>query len=317
MHYSQTCLGHRYMPADQHYSLRNETSESHVPIYSEILKNLFFPYRDYRRITSNQHYQNRDGPAWLRRLIFAREGSHVKTDVTSLAGTSTKFSAVFDNGELGVGTPSLGIRLEQLQHMSSRARYWNNGHRDVIAETTIPLYDIKSMTVRKVTEDDYGRLGDSGFLGQDPNQDDYMYEVTLQLSAFGSRRFTVSPYYRDHTYAHEVAKCLKDMHKNAESIRFHILGPREAWDKLKRLQEELGLRGDSSTKTIFVGPNHRSGRMGSRWGGGPLGGRDIWNRSPSFEDDDDLVRGDWVNVRMGGRYGYRDGYRDFDVDYVY
>ncbi|KAK6534938.1 hypothetical protein TWF281_006238 [Arthrobotrys megalospora] len=203
--------------------------------------------------------------------------------------------------------------------MSSRARYGNNGRLDVVAETKIPLYDIKSMTVRRLMDDDYVRLDDAGYMGQDPNQDDYMYEVTLHLLPYGTRRFTPSQYYRDHAQDN-TARCLKDLHKHAESIKFCILGPRESWLKLKRLQTELGLRGDmgNSTNAIFVGSDHRSGRMGSRLAGGSnIGGRDIWERSPSFEDDDDLIRGDWVNVRAGGRYGYRDGYHDCDVDYVY
>ncbi|KAK6350488.1 hypothetical protein TWF718_003679 [Orbilia javanica] len=325
MHRLQTRLGHRYIPADQNYPLQNEpfALESHVPVCSEIFKHLFFPFSEYNRFTSSQHYQNRTGLAWLKRLVYTREGNHMKTDITSLASSTTKFSAVFDTGETGANTPSLGIRLEQFNHSSPRARYGNNRHLDVVAEARIPLYDIKSLAVRKISDDDYSRLGatiyeDNGYMRQDSNQDDYTYEVTLQLSPYADRRFTLNPHYRDHTQDN-TARCLKDLHKHAGSIKFCFLGPRESWLKLRRLQADLGLRGDigNSTNTIFVGSEyHRGGRATHRWGAG-IGGRDMWNRSPSFEDDEDLVRGDWVNVRAEGRYGYRDRYRDCDVDYVY
>ncbi|KAK6521802.1 hypothetical protein TWF506_002006 [Arthrobotrys conoides] len=323
MHQSQTRLGHRYIPADQRYPVRNEafTDDAHVPVYTEIFKHLFFPYNEYHRFTNNQHYQNRNGLTWLKRLVYTRVDSHMKIDITSLTPSTTKFSAVFDTGELGVNTPSLGIRLEQLNHSSSRARYGNNRHLDVVAEAKVPLYDIKSLAVRRITEDDYSRL-DTGYMGQDPSQDDYTYEVTLHLASYGSeaRRFTLTPHYRDHAQD-STARCLKDLHKHAESIKFCILGPRESWFKLKRLQAELGLRGDvgNSTNTIFVGSDHRNRRIGHRWGGASMGGREMWNRSPSYEEeeDDDLIRGGWVNVRAERRYGYRDRYRDCDVDYVY
>ncbi|KAK6362268.1 hypothetical protein TWF730_005964 [Orbilia blumenaviensis] len=319
MHRAHTRLGHRYIPAEPHYPFRNDLPESHTHIFSEIFKHLFFPYREYHRLTSNQHYQNRNGLAWLKRLVYTREGSHTSTDITSLAPSVARFSAVFDTGELGVVSPSLGIRLEQLHHITSRMRYANNGRLNVVAETKIPLYDIKSISVRRLVEDGHARLDeDPRYVEQNLNQDDYMYEVTLHLSPYGSRRFTPSQYYRDHAQE-STARCLKDLYKHAESVKFCILGPRESWTKLKRLQTELGIRDDmgNSTNVVFVGSGHRSWRGGSRWTGGILGGRDVWNRSPSFEDEEDLLRGDWVNVRPGERYGHRDEYHDCDVDYVY
>ncbi|KAF3283753.1 hypothetical protein TWF970_000926 [Orbilia oligospora] len=327
MHHSQTRHGHRYIPADQSYPIRNEilADEAHVSVYSEIFKHLFFPYNEYHRFTSNQHYQSRNGLTWLKRLSYDRVTADniniAKIDIASITPSTAKFSAVYDTGDLGVNTPSLGIRLEQYNHNSSRARYGNNRHLDIVAEAKFPLYDIKSLAVRRIANDDYGRL-DNGYMGQDPSQDDYTYEVTINLSSYGSgaRRFSLSPHYRDRAQD-SAARCLKDLHKHAESIKFFILGPRESWFRLKRLQAELGLRADvgNSTNTIFVGPENRNRRMGRRWGGSATGGRDMWNRSPSFEEeeDDDFVRGDWVNVRAERRYGYRDRYRDCDVDYVY
>ncbi|KAF3925938.1 hypothetical protein ABW20_dc0106090 [Dactylellina cionopaga] len=307
------------------FNMRRDQPEPATNSLVEVFKHLFLPFRDYpefdsgcgdRVSTYNSYY--------LKRLTYSKDQGRTRLDLTTANLPGTHFAAALNTGEGSLGfAPYLGIRLDQ-RHSSSRMQY-RNGRSELVAETRIPLYDVKAITVKRLTEGDFARLEDSGYLSSDPPED-YMYEVSIQFFRYGNtpfsfnstaRQFITGPYYRQYETA---ARQLKDLHKSAESVKFVVTAPCESWTQLRRLQRDLGIRDEpgNSSNTIFVALEHvqDGGRLGMRaseglgWRGGSRYGRE---HSPlSVYDDVEWPRQSVFTTSRNRRYGGSVYLRDYD-----
>ncbi|KAF3914065.1 hypothetical protein AA313_de0202803 [Arthrobotrys entomopaga] len=277
----------------------NMTSSHGLAVYgfTEVFKNLFFPFRNYPQFGDG--ILATTGMNYLKSLKFTKDFGRTRYDLTHAKTLGTRFSAIFDTGDGITGTaPSLGIRLEK-QRTSRLEPYRNRSRSEMIAETLLPLQDIKYVSIRRLGETDFARLEGYDYLSPMDTQGDYMYEISIHFYRVGSgsspysflsRRFTPGPFYRHYE---STGRQLKDLHKNAESIKFTMVGPSEAWVKLRDLQRELGIRdelGTSSNTVYFWADQMRDGGVLGRGGGagygrsryGPEGGR--FSPTPYFDD---------------------------------
>ncbi|KAJ6264984.1 hypothetical protein Dda_1139 [Drechslerella dactyloides] len=281
--------------------------------FAEVFKNLFLPFHlhdSYGENTSSHAMQ------YLQRVWYTRDDTR-KVDLSALTPHGARFSVVFDNGDRDPSSgPYLSVRLDQLQGSSrliSRASRIGGARSNTIGEAYFPLTDVKSVMIRRHTGEDY--LESEGYPGYLSSEEDYIYEVTLRLypstnyySNSQGRRFIPGACMYAHT---TTSNYLKDLARRAETVKFQIKAPAEAWTCLRRLQRDLGLREErhNSSHAFYYDLEHiLRARMRDREVP-PL---------PPFYDDDFNFAG-----LLGGRPLYRGrgyegrGVRRYGYDYDY
>ncbi|KAK6349491.1 hypothetical protein TWF696_005775 [Orbilia brochopaga] len=220
--------------------------------FAEVLKNLFLPFHlhdSYGEHTASQAMQ------YLQRISYTRDVDTRKIDLSGLTPHGTRFTVVFDNGDRDPSSgPYVSIRLDQL-HGSSRLPYRasvvSGARSNIIAEARIALTEVKAITIRRQAEDDYSDT--EGYGGYPGLEDEYTYEVTIRLQPTSnfypttpSRRFIPGAFMASHP---TTSRCLKDLTRHADTIKFHIKAPTEAWTCLRRLQRNLGLHEERHNST--------------------------------------------------------------------
>ncbi|KAK6542826.1 hypothetical protein TWF694_006767 [Orbilia ellipsospora] len=302
LHRTQSRLHRRFNPFGM-FDGYDMTSGHGLAVYgfTEIFKALFFPF--------NSCHQFGDGTLattstnYLKYLKFTKDFGRTRYDLTQAKTPGTRFNAIFDPGDSITGSPpSLGIRLEK--HRSSRLEpYRNRARSEMIAESFISLQDIKYVSIRRLRENDFAHLEGYNYFSPLDQNIDHMYEISVHFYRVGSssspysflsRKFAPGPFYRHYESA---GRQLKDLHKNAESIKFIMLAPNETWLKLQDLQQGLGARDDpatSSNTVYFSADQFRNGGLLGRNGGAGYGRRSFFSRygpdggrfspSPCFDD---------------------------------
>ncbi|KAF3915653.1 hypothetical protein ABW21_db0209642 [Orbilia brochopaga] len=233
--------------------------------FAEVLRSLFLPFHlhdSYGDNTASHTMQ------YLQRLSYTRDDTR-KYDLTGSNPHGTRFSAIFDDGcsDQYPSSGYLSIRLDKSHEpsrLSYRASVVNSARSNIVAEARLSLSEVKSIMIRRLPDGDY--IDSEGYPGYLPSEDEYTYEVTIRLQPTSNSVFYTNPYSRrfipgalamPSTYLRSSGH-IKDLARHAETIKFHIKAPTEAWTCLRDLQRNMGLREErhNSTHTFYYGLEH-------------------------------------------------------------
>ncbi|KAF3936327.1 hypothetical protein ABW19_dt0209465 [Dactylella cylindrospora] len=215
--------------------------------FAEVFKELFIPQPLLNSHTDSYISRSARATYYLKSLSCISGEDPQKIELYHRKPHGTKYSVVFGNPghnhrpRYGQNAGSyLTLRLDAIYDLGGGYSAFRNDRTENIFKAMIPMSDIQSVWIKRFPQNDYTSYSSHGLYDQS------LYEISIKFrDNTRQERFVQMPNsstFSSYPPFEPPVEDFKDAFRHARAITFRVKAQASAWNSIRQLQRELGLR---------------------------------------------------------------------------